>query len=93
MENKKNRINPEEELDKPIQLNTWTVYLSPLDHPGLYVARRFYGADPTDNSYTSKEYDAVVAWIHKNAKKFPQGELTKLLRNPMDPPSVVETWL
>lgn len=68
-----------------MSLSLWTVYRHPIDHPGLFVARRFVLARPTRECVTGKTLDEV-------RDKLPPG-LVMLARSPGDEPHIMETWL
>lgn len=67
----------------------WTVYHSPADFPGLFVARRWEiqpgRAVPTSDHFTA----ATLAQLRDKA---PDG-LTILARNDADDPCIVESWV
>lgn len=65
--------------------DVWTVYKSPKDYPGKFVARRWDGLKPTD--------DVIVAdSLAEVREKLPLG-LICLDRNLLDDAAIVETWL
>jgi hypothetical protein len=72
-------------------LPMWTIYHSPKDFPGRYVARLWLVGGgspepkPTDRFVTSNSLDGVRAML-------PPG-LTCLQRSDDDDPVIVETWL
>ena len=66
-------------------LPIWTVYDSPRDLPGRYVARLFVMDKATTKVITAPTLEAVRNLL-------PAG-LTCLERNPQDDPMIVETWL
>lgn len=66
-------------------LELWTVYDSPIDLPGRFVARKWLLDQPTRELLQDKTLEGLRA-------KLPQG-LTCLQRSPQDDPKIVETWL
>jgi len=77
--------------DPPGTLSMWSVYWSPKDAPGLFVARRFLvGAglevpQPTTDMFTADSLLEVRALL-------PPG-LTLIPRAEADHPVVVESWV
>ncbi len=63
----------------------WTVYDSPIDLPGRFVARKWLLDQPTSELLQDKTLDGLRG-------KLPQG-LTRLPRAPQDDPKIVETWI
>ena len=66
-------------------LELWTVYDSPIDLPGRFVARKWMLDRPTDELLQDKTLDGL-------RQKLPQG-LVRLERSPQDDPKIVETWV
>lgn len=66
-------------------LELWTVYDSPIDLPGRFVARKWVLDQPTDELLQDKTLEGLRG-------KLPQG-LTRLPCAPEDDPRVVETWI
>ena len=66
-------------------LELWTIYDSPIDLPGRFVARKWLMDQPTNELLLDKTLDGLGA-------KLPQG-LTCLQRSPQDDPRIVETWI
>lgn len=66
-------------------LALWTVYDSPTDLPGRFVARKWLLDQPTNDLLEDKTLDGLRA-------KLPPG-LTCLARLPQDDPKIVETWV
>jgi hypothetical protein len=66
-------------------LPIWSIYESPADYPGLFVARKYLLDQPTTEALFSTNLDGV-------RKQLPLG-LYRLPRNPMDHRSVVESWV
>ncbi|ART61155.1 hypothetical protein CBP36_19500 (plasmid) [Acidovorax carolinensis] len=67
------------------ELELWTVYDSPIDLPGRFVARKWLLDQPTNELLQDKTLEGLRA-------KLPQG-LTRLERSPQDDPKIVETWI
>lgn len=66
-------------------LELWTVYDSPIDLPGRFVARKWVLDQPTNELVQDKTLDGLRA-------KLPRG-LTRLERSPQDDPKILETWI
>lgn len=66
-------------------LDMYTIYCKPFDYPNNYVVRKFRGDAPTDEIHIGDTLEEARAFI-------PYG-LVKLMRDPQDHPSVVETWV
>ena len=66
-------------------LELWTMYDSPIDLPGRFVARKWLLDQPTSELLQDKTLDGL-------RRKLPQG-LTLLPRAPQDDPKIVETWI
>lgn len=66
-------------------LELWTVYDSPNDLPGRFVARKWLLDQPTSELLQDKTLDELRV-------KLPPG-LTRLERSPQDDPKIVETWI
>lgn len=66
-------------------LELWTVYDSPIDLPGRFVARKWLLDHPTNEILQDKTLDGLRG-------KLPPG-LTCLVRSPQDDPRIVETWM
>ena len=65
-------------------LEIWTVYDSPIDLPGSFVACKFLLDQPTNDLLQDKTLEGLRA-------KLPPG-LMRLDRSPQDDPRIVETW-
>jgi hypothetical protein len=69
----------------------WTVYDSPSDYPGQFVARLFEvdgdGPRATGSMVVADDIEKL-----RNMFEFEMG-LVKLMRSPEDDPVIVETWL
>lgn len=63
----------------------WTVYDSPEDYPGLYVARRFELDKPTSDVLVSNSLDVLRALLPPFLHRIP--------RSAGDVPCIVETWI
>ncbi len=70
--------------DKSV-LDLWTIYVSPVDYPGKFVARRFALDQPTSEVILANTLDEVRSLL-------PQG-LTCVGRSIHDEPQIVETWV
>ena len=66
-------------------LELWTVYDSPIDLPGRFVARKWGLDQPPNELLQDKTLDGLRC-------KLPYG-LTRLDRSPQDDPKIVETWI
>lgn len=65
-------------------LSIWTVYNSPRDMPGMYVARRWEGDRPTADVFQAKTLQAVRDLLPPSMHRMPA--------QPGDDPVIVETW-
>lgn len=63
----------------------WTIYDSPIDLPGRFVARKWVLDQPTNDLLQDKTLDGLRA-------KLPRG-LSRLERSPQDDPKIVEIWI
>jgi hypothetical protein len=68
-----------------MSLTLWTVYVSPRDYPGKFVARAFELDRPTDR--------VLVADSLADIRELLPPGLTRLARATGDDPVIVETWL
>ena len=66
-------------------MNIWTVYASPADFPGLFVARRWEVDRPTADVLTAPTLAQLRAQL-------PLG-LHRLARQPDDDSVIVECWI
>lgn len=66
-------------------LELWTIYDSPIDLPGGFVARKWVLDKPTSEFLQDKTLDGLRA-------KLPHG-LHCMPRSPGDEPQIVETWI
>jgi hypothetical protein len=74
----------------PKQLRTYTIYVDPLDAPGVYVVRGF--TITSGESIPDPDPTAVVDSLDEARAALPPG-LYSLGREPSDHPSIVETWI
>jgi len=77
-----NVTNPREQLGI---VEMWTVYSSPQDFPGQWVARLFYNDQRTQSVLIANTYEALL-------EQLPPG-LFRLERDPSDQSHIVETWI
>lgn len=63
-----------------------TVYNSPDDYPGKYVARVWSAGTPTNLVAVADTYEELV-------KAIPSRQMMKMERDPKDEPCIVEVWL
>jgi len=69
-------------------LNVWTVYNSPRDYPGLFVARR----SEARKGVVLHTHDVLIATtLEKLREQIPAG-LHCMPRDPSDEPQIVECW-
>lgn len=71
-------------------LSIWTVYASPRDYPGYYVARRSEVGDGPGLKMTSDMF--VADTLAELRALLPPG-LHRIGRSPEDDPIIVEIWL
>ena len=75
-------------------LKIWTVYKSPSDFPGQYVAREFAGDKPTENYKASTNEQDVLDWIkERSALTGEQGEPVMLPREENDDPCILYSFV
>lgn len=67
-------------------LDIWTVYDSPKDLRGWFVARRFTLDGPTPDVITTRTVDEVRDVMRRMG-------LTCIPRSPEDDPVIVESWI
>lgn len=67
-------------------LPIWVLYDHPHDHPHGYIARRWIGDQPTNETISSRDVEQV-----RNA--LAMMGLVKLMRNAGDDPAILESWL
>lgn len=63
-----------------------TIYNSPTDYPGKYVARVFDVDKATNLAAVADTYEGLLEAI-------PTGSMVRLDRNPNDDPVILETWV
>jgi len=66
-------------------LELWTIYDSPVDLPGRFVARKWLLDNPTSELLQDKTLDGL-------REKLPQG-LIRMERSPQDDPKIIEIWI
>jgi hypothetical protein len=69
-------------------LPMWTIYASPLDHPGRFVVRRWLVAHTPVPDRTCEVY----ATLADARAAVPRG-LVRMPRSPGDDPCIVGSWL
>jgi len=72
------------------ELAIWTVYNSPVDFPGMYVARKFL--TEAGRSVPTKEI-MVGGTLDQLQRELESRGLTMLPRDASDEPHIVEIWL
>lgn len=77
----------------PQKLSIWTIYFSPSDFMGMYVARRFEMEVATDDVDIFETLDEARLWVRGQAEKHGQASGYCVLREEFDHPTVVESWL
>jgi hypothetical protein len=70
-------------------LTIWTIYQSPADHPGKFVVRAY---DATSAGPVVRAESEVCDTLAQARTRVPCG-LYWMNRNPVDDPTIVETWL
>jgi hypothetical protein len=73
----------------PARITIWTIYQSPEDHPGKYVVRAY---DATAQGTRARPDAGVYDTLAQARAAVPCG-LYWMNRNPVDDPTIVETWL
>lgn len=71
-------------------LTIWTIYQSPLDYPGRFVVRAYDVAG--DGQVVPRAEQAVCGSLEEARARVPCG-LYWMNRNPVDDPTIVETWI
>ena len=75
-------------------LQSWTVYEKPLDHPSGFIARLFELDVPTDKVLTSPTLEELRKQIIKEGTALCSGDaLVRIERSEHDHSSVVEVWV
>lgn len=69
-------------------MDTYTIYRSPADAPGLYVVRQWHVS--ADQLQAGAAWQAPTLWAARGL--IPAG-LHCIRRSPADDPAIVETWL
>lgn len=71
-----------------MSLAIWTIYQSPADHPGEFVARKWLvKTEPVPTAEVVK-----AATLEEVRAQLPP-HLFRMDRDPSDDPAIVETWL
>lgn len=73
-------------------LNIWVVYNSPIDYPGLYVARLFHNDVPSNTVLTGFKIDEVRSKL-LGSGIYNKCDLIRFEKNESDDQHIVETWL
>lgn len=68
------------------ELELWTIYDHPVDHPRHFVARRFLGDKPQARVVVSPDLETLRDWLSAEGKYV-------IPRSPDDDPTIVETWI
>lgn len=66
-------------------MNIWTVYASPLDYPGQFVARRWIFHEPTGDLLVADTLEELRAMLPAGLERFERFD--------GDDPVIVECWL
>lgn len=74
--------------DAQPELVIWTIYLNPLDAPGKFVLRPWTIRDGKPVPGEARIYED----LDEARAQVPPG-LSRLDRNPVDEPQVVESWI
>lgn len=76
------------------KLIVWTVYKSPLDYPGQYVAREFVNGYPTALHCASDAEQDVLNWVSVRYREMGNAGLPhKLMRDRSDHASVLYSFV
>lgn len=71
----------------------WTIYKSPKDFPGVYVARKFL-LDQGPEPVPTREHIVSISLVHlRGLVQVQNPYATCFHRAPLDEPQIVETWL
>lgn len=73
------------------ELETWTIYKSPSDYPGLFVLRRFR-IKPAGVVVADVRPWGIAKTLEDVRKSLPEG-LYNVGRRKDDEPQIVETWV
>lgn len=68
-----------------VKINMFVVYNSPSDFPGLYVARLWKGVSPTEYCIAAADLTVLRSLLQKG--------LTRMPRDELDDPCIVEIWM
>lgn len=72
----------------PEMIFIWSVFKNPIDHPGMYVARKFLLVNGRSYPTDKKIFGLTLEHVRR---ELPVG-LTRNPRHPSDPDTVVENW-
>jgi hypothetical protein len=75
-------------MEKP-KLKIWTIYFSPADFPGQWIAREFILDQPTKNIFLGPS----VVSLRNSLLNYSDHELYRIPRSENDHPSVIESWI
>lgn len=75
------------------KLVMWTVYNSPTDFPGQYVARQFEMEQPTSHHFAHNDFAKVQGWVRAEAARKGLAAPVRMARQPGDDPVIVEVWM
>ena len=73
-------------IRRGLQFPFLTVYNSPADYPGKFVARVFDLDKATKFVFLAGSYVEL-------ADKMPAQQMTRMVRHPSDDPAIVEVWV
>lgn len=74
-------------------LSIVTLYNSPSDKPGYFVARRFYGEFATQDHFSHAQIAPVWQWAQETIERFNCSQAVRLMRDDADHPCVIESWI
>lgn len=78
-----------DEIDN-LRLSMWTVYQSPTDYPGQFVARRWI----CDNNPPIATSDMLVSPLYEDIRRaMIERDMVRMQRNDEDDPVILETWI
>lgn len=72
--------------DQQARFVLWTVYDSPSDFPGLFVARKFTDQGPTLDFMTCPDLGPLREQLWRKG-------LDPIARSPEDDPVIIESWM
>jgi len=83
---------PEERTDSTaaMDLEMWTIYMNPSDHPGQFVARKFVIGS---GSYVPTEDMMIDPSITPIRNAMEEKGLVRIVRDRDDDPVILEVWL